>query len=462
MRSTDFKGIRGLVFSVLLAGFLLFFLLMALQNAALIALAQGPDDLIQAVVISSTLPFSDTRPGGAISRTVYFSNTMAGVITLTFEISGTPTLTLTAGAAFSNTLAWVYTSTSSTMPWSQEVTYSVATEHETQPNIVYTATDGVQTTTVVITYVRDITAPVAPMLRSPFSDTITNATTITFCWGRATDGDGSGVAGYNLKLDGTVFTISNTYSATVLSDGTYTWTVRAYDSVGNYGGYATERALIVDTRKWIYLPLVLRNYAPFANGSFENGWNPWGHDGELRQSLTQDDHAPDAEGQWSVLLGDPGYRNLGGVPVGSGRIWQTFSVPRSDNPEIIIWYRIYTHDVVWGAHTSKYYDSFEIYIKDVDWSEANNPDPGDTWRKTRCRDSLGVPDANNSGLVFCDGNDFNPSNEGPAKDLDWRSVTLNLKEFEGQNITLYLAIFNRVDGWYNTWIYIDDIQLTDG
>ncbi|MEA3339444.1 MAG: Ig-like domain-containing protein [Chloroflexota bacterium] len=235
----------------------------------------------------------------------------------------------------------------------------------------------------------------------------------------------------------------------------YIFRVTAYDHASNSAQAQTE-AHVGAFR--VYLPLTLRNYAPFANGSFESGWTPWEHAGELNQSRTQ---SQVYEGQWAVLLGDSNYTNRGGVPVGSGRIWQTFTVPDSSNPSITIWYHIYTHDVVWGDNTNKYYDSFEIYINTVNWSEASNPDPSDSWRNTRCRDNLGTPDANNPGLVFCYGNPSDPTKSNPPKGLDWRSVTLDLSQFKGQNITLYLATFNRVDGWYNTWTYVDDISLQE-
>jgi hypothetical protein len=153
------------------------------------------------------------------------------------------------------------------------------------------------------------------------------------------------------------------------------------------------------------------------------------------------------------LLGDLDYPD-DDVPEGSARIWQTFSVPSSGDPKITLWYHIYTRDVVWGSNTHKYYDSFEIYINTVDWSEANNPDPDDPWRQTRCRDNLGDPDASNPGLVFCDGG----TDPGGGRLDDWESsVTLDLSQFKGQNITLYLADFNRQDHSFNTWTYMDDI-----
>ena len=94
--------------------------------------------------------------------------------------------------------------------------------------------------------------PATPVLLSPPDNTLTRTAVITFAW---SDVD---AAGYNLKLDGSVFTSTDTYLATVLTDGTYTWTVRAFDAVGNCSLYATPWTLTVDTRFKVYLPIVIR------------------------------------------------------------------------------------------------------------------------------------------------------------------------------------------------------------
>ena len=138
--------------------FLLAFLAGAHTQAAPLrnAIADA-DPHIQAITVTSNIPISDTRPGEGITKTVYFNNAVPGVITLTFEISGTPTLTLTAGAAF-GVLEQVFTS--STPPWRPVVTYSVGTGSGDYAGVAYTAinTGGVQTT-IAITYLQDITAP---------------------------------------------------------------------------------------------------------------------------------------------------------------------------------------------------------------------------------------------------------------------------------------------------------------
>ena len=242
---------------------------------------------------------------------------------------------------------------------------------------------------------------------------------------------------------------------------TYYFRTRARDGAGNLEDWPVDPDgdAITTVRMFrVYLPLVLRDYVAFANGGFESSWTSWEHEGELAQAIVNDP-AVAREGSGVALLGDAHYSNNGGVPVGSARIWQNFSVPANGNPTITLWYRIYTHDVVWVSETSTYYDSFEIYVNTVNWGEVNDPDPNDARRSARCRTGLGVPDASQTGLVFCDGKPTGATKDDPPADLSWRSVTLDLCAFRGQNVTLYLANFNRQDGYYNTWTYVDAIAV---
>ncbi len=118
----------------------------------------GTDPEFRAITITATLPISDTAPGSGISRTVYFNNMKAGgVLTLTLNISGTPTLTLTCGPGFNQTTTRVYTSSDS--PLLPVITYSATSEHGDQ-DLSFTATNANNvTTTLVLTFTRDITAP---------------------------------------------------------------------------------------------------------------------------------------------------------------------------------------------------------------------------------------------------------------------------------------------------------------
>jgi hypothetical protein len=58
-------------------------------------------------------------------------------------------------------------------------------------------------------------------------------------------------------VDGDVVTTTNTTSATILSVGAYTWTVRAYNTAGASGWAAPWT---IEVRRYlIYLPLILKS-----------------------------------------------------------------------------------------------------------------------------------------------------------------------------------------------------------
>jgi len=97
-------------------------------------------------------------------------------------------------------------------------------------------------------------APHSPILMSPSNGSLTMTQAITFSWRADT---GAAPTGYNVQIDGDVITSTGTSSATVLSMGVHTWTVRAYNGVG-YSGWAAPWT--VEARRYdIYLPLVTRN-----------------------------------------------------------------------------------------------------------------------------------------------------------------------------------------------------------
>jgi hypothetical protein len=73
-----------------------------------------------------------------------------------------------------------------------------------------------------------------------------------------------------------------------------------------------------------------------------------------------------------------------------------------------------------------------------------------------------------AGLVFCGGRPGNAA--GTRWDTGgWRTVTLDLNAFQGQNVTLYLTLWSREydapyyndRAWFNTWAYVDHVQPRD-
>ncbi|MBI5563791.1 MAG: exo-alpha-sialidase [Chloroflexi bacterium] len=85
-------------------------------------------------------------------------------------------------------------------------------------------------------YTSDITPnlPASPILLAPPSGTITTANAIDLMW----QSGGGEVIGYNVDVDGTIITTSNTTSATLLPIGLHSWSVRAYNA-GGYSAWAS-------------------------------------------------------------------------------------------------------------------------------------------------------------------------------------------------------------------------------
>ena len=220
-------------------------------------LGTGTDPEIRLITMTADIPHYDPENNDGINKTVYFSNSVGGVITMTFDISGTQTLTLTASAAFDEQER-TYTSTS--QMWSQPVTYAVATTHTTQYNVAYTATNANNvTTTVAITYVRDSTAPTNVIITAPASISATQfvvswaasgAVSYTVAYSRTGD------AGWRGWLTNTTAT-SGTFQATE-TEIEYIFQVTAHDQVGN-SAQATTATWVGPSR--IYLPLTLRQWA---------------------------------------------------------------------------------------------------------------------------------------------------------------------------------------------------------
>jgi hypothetical protein len=179
-------------------------------------------------------------------------------------------------------------------------------------------------------------------------------------------------------------------------------------------------------RAEIYLPVITRYYPlpKLINGGFEDGWTGWTHGGELAQTITSTNHH---SGTFSALLGDPDYVCQNRVPVGSAWVEQTFYVPRTDDPRLLFQYNIVTQDI--NPYLSDEFDSFDVKING----------------------SLKFRDARRTGTYGCA-----PQEE---EDLGWQHGEINLGDYRGQLITIRFENWNRPDGWYNTWTFVDDVQL---
>jgi hypothetical protein len=214
----------------------------------------------------------------------------------------------------------------------------------------------------------------------------------------------------------------------------------------------------------MHLPMVMRSYRPFVNGDFEQeliGWDvrrgPFsGHGSGLPQSVVVFDQGKRA------LLGKAGSLPPNSIPVGYGTIAQTFTLGK---PYVRLQYWVFSYDKAKGEE--RYYDTLEVSVNRApdQISDAERDSKG-------CASTLlnpqGTLTVSGDGLVFCGG--INRPGQGTLWDTQgWKTVTLDLSAFHGSNITLYFTMWSREykspnyndQGWFNTWAYVDNVQLTN-
>lgn len=224
------------------------------------------------------------------------------------------------------------------------------------------------------------------------------------------------------------------YAWTLGSNGVYTIGVKTSDLAGNVNPLCAERDVTVSNFKYIYLPIIIKGpcsydcgpVIPF-NGGFETGdFTYWTHDGQLAQTVQS---KVACECNYAALLGSPGYKCEGDVPEGKAWMQQTFSVPSTGAPVLSFCYRIMTHDhIKWTD--GRLGDSFEVYI--------------------------------DNRRILRDGYDNYPNPEpgcGSLLDLGWRYFSYDLSFYREQNIQIRFENWNRHDGWYNHFTYIDKVRI---
>jgi len=229
----------------------------------------------------------------------------------------------------------------------------------------------------------------------------------------------------DLAADGVPHTITVVVMVTnAIENGqciTNTTTIAAENAISATAWITTE--VTPTTQTLIYLPVVMKCFPPPCNGGFEDGWTGWTHGGELHQSISSDyPHS----GNFSALLGDPAYNCENGVPEGSAWIEREVSIPSTVSPTLLFWYRIFTHDL--NANLVDEFDSFDVEIDGV--------------RVFRAADDVNYD-------YGCD---------QPAKDLGWQRGEVSLSAYRGKEVTIRFKI-RSTDGWFNTWTYVDHIQV---
>ena len=186
----------------------------------------------------------------------------------------------------------------------------------------------------------------------------------------------------------------------------------------------TQTPTHTPTPRPIHFPMIHRQLLPLVNGSFANGsFSPgWRIEGNLPKSVvTIDRRTP----PFAALLGDPGFDNMGGAPVGYAAIYQIIDVPYSGRPELRFWYRLQSYDTIQFD-----YFTFEV----AEW-------PGGAYEELY-RDGC---------LTW---------NLGIKCPKSWQEVAIPLDRWRGKRVSIRFAnVMTNDDGFYNTWTYVDNVAV---
>ena len=108
----------------------------------------------------------------------------------------------------------------------------------------YDRVGNVGTYTDTRSFTVDATPPDTPALMAPLDGLVTSTTFFTLTWETSVD-----AVGYLLHLDDAALDVGDvvTYATGALADGVHTWTVAAYDALGNTSAPADARVFVVDT-----------------------------------------------------------------------------------------------------------------------------------------------------------------------------------------------------------------------
>ncbi len=188
----------------------------------------------------------------------------------------------------------------------------------------------------------------------------------------------------------------------------------------------------------IFLPMSAKKACEgraLCNGNLETGsLSCWDHGGELPVQIAS---AP--SGGYRALLGDPySFGCQGGVPIGRAWLSQNFKVPSYGHPTLTFDYQMYTQ------HSADY-DTFEVYLV-ADGEEYLILQVGHGGTKTGCNGDPVVISGD------CTINLVQPT--------DCAGTPLAVDDLSCAEVTLRFENWNRSHMWYNTWTYLDNVQLT--
>ncbi len=167
-----------------------------------------------------------------------------------------------------------------------------------------------------------------------------------------------------------------------------------------------------------------------ANGRFDNGnLGGWMAAGTLGTSVAQ---GAGRSGS-AALLGKSSYGCGGSVPVDKGEIFQTVKVPSSGDASLSFWFRMLSQDVEYSPKFGSYGDTLDVNV-------ANTV-------------------GNTQQLLLRFGAPFRPVSCDSTWDSGWQFRSYDLSAFSGQEVQIRFALWNGIDGWYNSYAYLDDIRV---
>jgi len=183
-------------------------------------------------------------------------------------------------------------------------------------------------------------------------------------------------------------------------------------------------------------------YEGLGNPGFDSGaLGAWASSGDLPAEVVSYT-APDGPSSSMALLGHKGGA-ADSLPFPAyAAISQRIQIPNTvcDHPlALSFWYRMFTYDVglteIEGGVEGelRWVDTFELTVRDILGNELElllrDGYRGDNWAK------------------------------GVLQDLGWQHVDYDLSQYAGQTVQLDFRVWNRVDGYWPTWVYLEDVQL---
>jgi hypothetical protein len=221
---------------------------------------------------------------------------------------------------------------------------------------------------------------------------------------------------------------------------TKAWTLASDDN-----GLRTVYAQFRGSRGGVSDPVSDQIYLAL-NGNFEDGYSQtaWREmedplPVEIVQSIVEKPggSTPPADGSYALLLGNPDYPCAhDGVPMGYAAAEQTFKLPFNAE-KLVFKYIVWSQDACLGIT----YDRFEVYINDF----LTFHDGNQVYEGLGCEQWWRVPGPDNP--------------RGAGQTSGWATGEIDLSGYAAQDAVISFRNYNRIDGYFNTYTYIDGVAV---